>query len=364
MFSKFFTKVFLWINYFVIILLLLGYLASEVSPQQIPLFNFFALLFPYFILLNIASVVFWLFLQKRYFLYSLIVLVIGFNKITNTFSLSFRSQEIETTDAFSLLSYNARVFDLYDWTHNEVTRDQIFSSLRTESPDIACFQEYFNNTGTYFPVHDSLMQNQRFSFAHININVSLSNGHNFGIATYSIYPIVGKSVVEFEKSSNQVLISDIKINKDTIRLFNCHLESVRFLREDYQFMDSINKVSEERRKKGIKGVSKRLARASKKRAHQAELIKELILQSEYPVIVCGDFNDVPSSYIYKTLVKDLSDSHKEMNIGVGGTYRRFFPSNRIDYILHDTDLKCVSFSKLNWPYSDHYPIIGKYKLVK
>jgi len=276
--------------------------------------------------------------------------------------MSLKAKDDKNSSTFSLFSYNARVFDLYNWTENKITRDKIFESLRNVNPDIACFQEYFNNSGTYFPVHDSLMENQQFSNAHININVSLANGHDFGIATYSVYPIVGKSVVEFENSSNQVLISDIKIDSDTIRLFNCHLESVRFLREDYEFLDSINKVSDERRKKGVKGVAKRLLKASKKRAYQAELIKEMIADSKYPVIVCGDFNDVPSSYIYNTITKNLTDSHKEINFGIGGTYRRFFPSNRIDYILFDDKFNCSDFNKIKWNYSDHYPIVGEYFL--
>ena len=41
------------------------------------------------------------------------------------------------------------------------------------------------------------------------------------------------------------------------------------------------------------------------RADQVDIIKEDIRLSPYPVIVCGDFNDTPVSYTYKTLSKEL-----------------------------------------------------------
>lgn len=364
MINRLLKNVFLLLNYLVIGLLLVGYLATVVSPVKVPFLTFFSLLFPFIILLNIIAVIFWLFLKKYYFIFSFIVLLVGFNKVTDTFSVAFKKDEILKPADFSIMSYNVRVFDLYNWSHNKETRNNIFASLRQMRPDVACFQEYYNNSGNYFPVHDSLIKNQRFNYAHINYIAELPNKSKFGIATYSVYPIVNKEEVEFENSQNQILISDIKIKDDTLRVFNCHLESVRFLKEDYQFMDSINKVNEQRRKQGVLGVVTRLSNASKKRSKQADIIKQLIKISPYPVLVCGDFNDVPSSYTYGAVCGGLSDSHKENNVGIGGTYTRFFPSNRIDYILFDQNIQCHEFDRVKLKYSDHYPIIGKYSFVK
>ena len=40
---------------------------------------------------------------------------------------------------------------------------------------------------------------------------------------------------------------------------------------------------------------------------QADTIAKYIQQSPYPVIVCGDFNDVPGSYAYRTVKGNLQD---------------------------------------------------------
>jgi endonuclease/exonuclease/phosphatase (EEP) superfamily protein YafD len=91
------------------------------------------------------------------------------------------------------------------------------------------------------------------------------------------------------------------------------------------------------------------------RAQQATMVAEQIAASPYPVIVCGDFNDVPYSYVYKTMLGDLEDGFKECGKGFMFTYRGA-KSVRIDYIFHDKSLDGIDYYKQNLSYSDHYPV--------
>lgn len=364
MINRLFKSTLLFINFILIGLLLVAYLSNSISPEVVPFFTVFSLFFPIIVILNFFAVVFWLVLKKFYFIFSLLTLVVGFNRIND--SLTFipqKTSDLAKTD-FSLMSYNVRLFDLYNWTGNKISREQMFDYFRQTSPDIACFQEYYNTSSGQLSIHDSLMLNQRFQFAHLYYAAKIKPDQNFGNATYSCYPIIAKNEVIFENTQNLILVTDIKINDDTLRVFNCHFQSVKFLREDYQFMDSINKVGEKRRKKGMKGLFNRLTKAAIMRAQQAEHVAKLIENSPYPSLVCGDFNDVPSSYVYHVLSKNLSDSHIIKNIGVGGTYNRFFPSNRIDYILFNHKLQCNGYTRNKVYWSDHYPIFGKYSFVE
>ena len=339
-----------------------GLIAGFISPNDIPLLVLFGLLFPYFLIINLIFLLFWGLLKHRYFILSAIVILISIPLIIDTFQFIQKKNKADKSVQFKVLSYNVRVFDLYNWTQNKVTRNKIFQLIRDENPQIACFQEYFNNTNNYFPVHDSLIKNQSFNNSHICLNVKLKNGHNFGIATYSSFPIINKKNIEFSNTHNLAIISDIKINDDTIRVINCHLESVRFLAEDYHFMDSLPILSEERTKKGFTGVIKRLLKASIKRASQADIIASEIKQSPFPVLLCGDFNDTPSSYTFRKIVKLMNDSHKYHKIGVGGTFNSFLYPLRIDYILFNDRIECSEFKTIKVKYSDHYPIVGNYFL--
>jgi endonuclease/exonuclease/phosphatase family metal-dependent hydrolase len=108
----------------------------------------------------------------------------------------------------------------------------------------------------------------------------------------------------------------------------------------------------------IKDISFRFRDALKKRAKQVEIVTNHILNSPYPVIVCGDFNDSPISYNYRQMRRNLNDAFIEAGAGVGHTYKGFFPSFRIDYILYNQEFKATSYSSPRIVFSDHYPVVA------
>ena len=96
------------------------------------------------------------------------------------------------------------------------------------------------------------------------------------------------------------------------------------------------------------------------RTGQANIVANEIRQAGRPVIVCGDFNDVPYSYVYNTMLGDLVDGFKECGSGLMYTFRS--RSVRIDYIFHSKSLKGITYYKLDQNYSDHYPVFMKVAL--
>ena len=103
-------------------------------------------------------------------------------------------------------------------------------------------------------------------------------------------------------------------------------------------------------------IVKKLYRAYRKRALQANLVKSYIEKSPHPLIVCGDFNDTPLSYVYRTMSDGLRDAFVQSGIGLGTTYYGVFPSYRIDYILFSPKYRAVQYNTIRKNYSDHYPI--------
>jgi len=94
-----------------------------------------------------------------------------------------------------------------------------------------------------------------------------------------------------------------------------------------------------------------------KRGYQTDIITEHINDSPYPVIICGDLNDTPTSYAYRILSKGLKDAFTGSGKGFGITYAgENFPAFRIDYILHDDMFNAVNFTRNKISLSDHYPI--------
>ena len=362
MITQVFKRILLIINVIFAVALMASIADGLLSPAYLSVLVLFGLAFPYFLILNIAFIIFWGVLRHRFFLISTLAVLASSPIIIDTFQFLPKRSNQGLSNTFNVMSYNVRVFDLYNWTNNKISRNKIFQLIRDEGIDIACFQEYFNNTKSYFPVHDSLMANQRFRYSHLYLNINLTNGHQFGIATYSSFPIINKKELLFKDTHNLVILSDIKIDDDTLRVINCHLQSVRFLVEDYHFIDSLPIMPEKAKMKSFLGVFKRLISAAEKRALQADLLLKEIEKSPYPVLICGDFNDTPYSYTYQKLTRLLNDSHEYHKIGIGGTYNQFFTPLRIDYILFEPGINCVEFKTIKSNLSDHYPIVGKYSI--
>jgi endonuclease/exonuclease/phosphatase (EEP) superfamily protein YafD len=93
-------------------------------------------------------------------------------------------------------------------------------------------------------------------------------------------------------------------------------------------------------------------------------IEKLAHESNHQIILCGDFNDVPSSRIYRRLSETFDDVWAQVGSGNGFTFPVRTPSKRIDYIW---------LSKGNWcqplrawvPHSeasDHLPLVAELKL--
>ena len=91
--------------------------------------------------------------------------------------------------------------------------------------------------------------------------------------------------------------------------------------------------------RGLSHVARKIARASVPRARQADTVAQFIADNSHRnIIVCGDFNDTPVSYTYRTIANagDLEDAFVETGNGIGRTFNRNAMVVRIDHILYNT----------------------------
>lgn len=355
---SFFNKLVFFINLLAEFALLLSYLASFISPEKVWFLAFFGLGYPVILLINILFVIYWAVQLKRQLFVSLITIAIGYKFILSLYS--FGNKETETTEnRIKVLSYNVRLFDLYNWSNNKDTRDKIISLINDEKPQILCIQEFFHDNTGYFPTINSIKKIEGMNRHFLHNYVSMKDTAWWGIALFTSFPIVDKGVIEFEKShGNLCIYTDLKINKDTIRVYNVHLQSVKFKPEDYKTMDDIENYKKETKFSLISGkrIIWRLKEAFEKRAKQVETISEHIKDCPYEVLICGDFNDTPSSYTYHNLSKGLNDAFIESGSGFGNTYIGKLPSLRIDYILHSKSITSSDFRILPEKLSDHHAV--------
>jgi endonuclease/exonuclease/phosphatase family metal-dependent hydrolase len=289
----------------------------------------------------------------------LLAILLSFNNVLSTVQFSFHNRLDEDKKCIKIMSYNVRGFNKFTWIDRVDVDLAILSLIKAEDPDIVCFQEYCNIKNKKWQYRmKSWFRPKKFYKAFYRYSERTDD--DYGIAVFSKYPIIKSSQVELKSSSNTSMYVDIKIKKDTIRLFNNHLQSIQFVKENYDFIDSLGIEKDDHNE--IEKISVKLREAFKKRAIQVNKLSDLFKKSPYPIFVCGDFNDTPVSYTYKKMSNGLKDSFKEAGSGLGCTFDGIFHIFRIDYLLHSPEYKCVNYKSIEVDYSDHFPIICK--LVK
>jgi endonuclease/exonuclease/phosphatase family metal-dependent hydrolase len=351
-------------NFLAIILLLLSYSSVYISPARFWPLAFMGLLFPLFVVINLFFVLFWMVFLKKYFLFSLCIVVIGWFQIGKLIRLGSGPLETPGEKTYKVLSYNVRLFDLYNWKNlkAKTTRKGIFDLIYQESPDILCLQEYYTGDRVHTKFSDTLQTVHHFRYYYIGLVKSKTGETPFGLATFSKYPIVSEQKVMLSNNGYDFcLITDIVFPRDTVRVLNTHLESVRFGKEDYVFVEDFKTADNAKSTEYIKGASRKIFGKMKaayiKRVTQVEKLGQIIDQSPYPVILAADFNDTPVSYAYHQIDNRLEDSFVKAGSGIGQTYSGSVPWLRIDYIFTSENIKIKRFTTLRKDYSDHFPII-------
>ena len=363
-----FLKIVLIINFIVCFFLLLSFLSTHISPATISWLPFFGLAFPFIFIPVICFFVFWLILRNKWILLSLFTILLGINHVRHFYQITLWSgPKSETSVKIKVMSYNVRLFDLYNWVKNKNTRNKIFNVLKREDAQIYCFQEFYYSEENPFTTRDTMVKFLKANNYHEGYTHYIPNGkHHFGLATFSSYPIIKKEIMMFENDPNNcVIISDIKIKNDTIRVFNAHLASIRFQKADYDYVGDAKtgKLLYPMQPKEQK-IYARLKSAFIHRSSQIEQLTEKVNESPYPVIVCGDFNDTPVSYTYRTITRKLYDAFVEGGNGIGQTYIGKFPSFRIDYILHSKELHSYDYHTLPEELSDHHAITSMIEILE
>jgi endonuclease/exonuclease/phosphatase family metal-dependent hydrolase len=353
-------KFIFFLNVLAIIGLVLAHIAYWVDPKSAIWPSFFGLLFPLFLLINVACVFFWLALKKRLFLYSLIVVIASADHIGHNFQLPFFKSKLSDSKAqLNLMSFNVRVFDLYNWGSNEVSLKKILDFVNDQNPDVVCFQEYYYQENSAFATRDSLIKMGYIHYAE-GFSKITTNGQSFGIATFSKFPVIDNSVIRFDNDNlNNALFTDILFDNDTLRIYNAHVGSIRFSRADYNFVGIDEKTAPKHTDEPM--LFTRIYEGYERRASQIEQITEHMQDSPYPVVFCGDVNDTPVSATYRKLSRKLTDAFIASGSGTGSSYALFWlPVLRIDYIMYEPEvIKTSSFTTHQVYLSDHKPISCK-----
>lgn len=370
-FRRLTKKFFILTNIFVALLFLAGCYGYWLSPINFWPVGFLTLSAFYFLLLLLVFFIFWLFVKPRWALISLIAIGLAYKPVQHILPLRLSSSfDLNKQDqSIRVMTWNVAQFNvLNDKKHPEVKK-QMFNIIEQYKPDIACFQEMVaEDSAVRKHGHiDEFLKELQFPdyFYSYNVKEDFWGYAHFGIIIFSRFPIVKKQTIsQYPNNYNSIFqYVDIAKGNDTIRVFNVHLQTLRFSRDNMKYIDepTVEKENTIRESKSIIGKFKR---GFLKRQVQADRIRAEIKKSPYPAIVTGDFNDVPNSYAYHVIGSGMKNAFGEKGSGLGRTYSGISPVLRIDNIFADKKFDVKQFLRIPRKLSDHFPIMADLQLVK
>lgn len=314
---------------------------------------------------------FWLLVKPQLAFISLISILLAYGPMSNILPLrlskSFAKQK--TQNNLRVMTWNVAQFNVMEDQKHPAVKEQMFNVINEYEPDIACFQEMVaeDSTITDHGHVNEYLQRLGFSnyFYSYNNKEDFWGQAHFGLITFSRYPIINKQTISWYPHDYNSIFQYVDVVKgdDTIRVFNVHLQSLRFSISNLKYIEKPT-VEDNQAIKESKNIIGKFKTGFLKRQKQAERIKREIDNSPYPVIICGDFNDVPNSYAYHTIGGNKNNAFTEKGGGLGRTFSGISPVLRIDNIFVDKKMEVQQFLTIKKKLSDHFPIIADVEMPK
>lgn len=358
-----FRTIFLLINIGIIILYLLVCFVPFIDTGKYWFVAFPGLAFPLIFFALVCFIIFWAILKSKWFWVSLVAMLLGMQQILAVFSFHLPGQfsQVKPLNTLRIFHWNVEGWDdnyeksKYD---EKGYYSQMMRLIKSQNADILCFEEYAdkenlddsNSTASVI----KRMGYPYYQFAETDAD---SHSNPKGVIIFSKYPILDSGKITYGKhtQAEHLIYIDIKRGEKMFRIFTTHLQSVRFEHSDYESLNKL-KHAKDPGYRDSRTILSKLKTGYEYRYLQAQTVKNQIEKSPYPVILTGDFNDVPNSNTYFTIKEKLQDAFLVKGSFIGRTFRFISPTLRIDYILADKSFKVNQFRVLHVPYSDHYPI--------
>jgi endonuclease/exonuclease/phosphatase family metal-dependent hydrolase len=350
----------LTLNILFTIFTLLCYACVLFPPTWWWLLGFMAMLIPVCLILQFLFLIYWLAYRK--FLFACLpfcVLLFGFPFLKASIALTFLDKDSTKHKNFSVLTYNVQVFNAYTKKNKDYKISKhLINWVKNDESDIKCLQEFYT-----IPKHEvfntvSAITKDKKYHSYFQSALTDKRGGKFGLAIFTRFPIVNKGEIDLkDKSYNDAIFADILIEKDTLRIYNIHLQSMK--------INQKRMTDTDKWKENLIDLSQRLQKGFAARSKQIDIIGEHLTNSPYPVILCGDLNDLPYSYTYFRLKKQLKNAFEEAGNGFEISLNSQIFYVRIDNQFFSPQIDIFDYQTIKEVnYSDHFPIKVAYGIQK
>lgn len=272
-------------------------------------------------------------------------------------------------DPFRLLTFNVRYFGIWDGKKDEAPNPNLKFILDSDA-DVVVLQEAsitefpYEEIPSFKPLVKEFRKKYPYRF-HGYRDVVILSKYPYRVTDperFSYMTVYAKGAPSSEHHFGKVFDVELPSGR-TVRILGLHLQSYGLDSEDKALYRELTKPSQIPGKSEVKQVQStlwtKLSAAFAVRAREALDLRHFLDNTVTDnVIVCGDFNDTPGSYAYRTIKgEDLRDAYADAAVGPTITYRdnRFY--FRIDHVLYGKQLAVTAITRPKQGTSDHYPLL-------
>lgn len=328
-------------------------LVPYINPGAVWFLPLLGLAAPATYVLTVLSALYWIIRWRWFYAGVMLVLVVlGLFDVSLFYKPEFRRNYGEASydrSVFKVLTYNVRSF--YG-EKGQSSADDVLRLIVEQDPDVVCLQEF--NTRLAEQSEQLALLDEKYESVLFGRTQAPDSVYGASLAIYSKYHILRSGMV---LAPGESVWADVLMGDDTVRIFNNHLRSTAIKASDDDFISNHKYLSDTAREVKIRSIVARLRENSALRAAQVDSIAWQQSQTRTRRIVCGDFNDTPMSYVYRTMADGLNDAFRKAGAGYSYTFRGFLNILRIDYVLSSDGFETHSYEVLPVDYSDHRPVV-------
>ena len=346
---KYVSMMFLVAQIVITVFTIVALFGGDVQPAGNTARAMLVYILPVLIAANVLMLVIWLIRRKWFYaLIPVITIACCIPYIGTIYQFGSLDKSADQAKGLKIATYNVAMFQRE--TSGFMALD-ILAEMRRQKVDVLCMQEYSEVSG-----------DKKNSDSYKEYFPYMAVGRD-DMVIFSRYPIKGDSTIRFEDTNNSAMYADVNVDGTEIRVFNVHLQTTGINRTLHQAGKMQMQIPgyEPPQNRLLSAIFGNYTIGMIIRAGQAIQIANQKRNSTKPCIVCGDFNDVPYSYVYNTMLGDMVDGFKECGSGWMYTFRGR-KAVRIDYIFHDESLKGLTYYKGDITNSDHLPVFMKIAL--
>lgn len=345
-------------------------LAAVKSPLEVRHLALFTLTTPFAILANVLFVIIWLFTSKKIrSLLSLVALMVCYKLIFVVFGFHFGDNDMaKANDRLRVATWNVHGMGIFKVPRDKAFEKDILNYLKEMDADILCLPEYsVPKTDSMKPYARKIMENGNYPEYRFHYDNTLGTTIFLGTAVFTRHQFFNYKAHALAEYTF-LLQGDVALpGGDTMRTFYVHLSTFGLSDDEKAYIEYVKKNSSALT--NSLGLTRsfvwKFNYAFEKRAEETDKAAAIIAKSPYPVMICGDFNDLPGSYTYTKLRGNLNDAFADKGQLLGRTYSQILPTLRIDHLFYDPKiLKIVGFDCPHTELSDHRPVIANFEIIR